>query len=48
MQVPEPHMIVPDGMPETTWKAMPASTWGFSKTPALSIAFAPVNPSSSG
>ena len=22
MQVPEPHIIVPDGMPETTWKAM--------------------------
>ena len=48
MQVPSPQSTSPDGVPEFTCSAIPASTFGFSSTPAFNMVFAPVKPSSSG
>ena len=45
---PVEYKTMLDGLPEWTCIAIAASTLGFSRTPASSIFFAPVNPSSSG
>ena len=48
INVPRPHSTMPEGVPEFTCRAMAAWGLGASRTPAFSMAFAPVKPSSSG